>query len=164
MTKIIVTDPCYYIPDTRWGEAIKRGKDLNDPKGMKIFLDYINEFFNDFEIPSVTANTGVGDWINQMDEFDDRIEINSHAFCADSGTVSAFVLTDKLLKDENFMKEYVMQPPFTTAEITIPDDIKVKLEADTSDPSWTIINVIDADTGEILASSMLDDYVDQEEE
>lgn len=119
---IIITDPCYIIPDDRdsdW-DRCEYGDHL-ERLGLNNFI---------------CRSTGYGDWSCTTYETDtDKILGN---FCADAGLVAVFVLDEVLKYNPNF--DYHIIKPWTTT--TIPNFTGEVTFQVTSEEIMDIVSVI----------------------
>lgn len=114
---IIITDPCYLIPNDTDYEKTNYGKQL-DKLGFTTFL---------------VADTGFGDWDNIILQNDGTILGN---FCADSGQVCV-VLAEDAIKYYPEMAQVVKSK--SSPCYAIIENFDGEIEIDTSNSNWTMI-------------------------
>lgn len=114
---IIITDPCYLIPNDADYDRTNYGKQL-DKLGFTTFL---------------VADTGFGDWDNVITKDDGTILGN---FCADSGQVCVVLAEDaiKYYPETSQVVKLKSSPCYAIIE-----DFDGDIEIDTSDSNWTMI-------------------------
>ena len=164
MKKYILTDPCYLIPDTDWSKcceifdsvAYKKAMENRDYEMQRELFDNgitaaLQKYSGDYKAQA--CSTGYGDWTNEIW----GKNIIKHDFFADSGMVCVCELTDTIKNhiDANSNgKEFNGMAVFET-------DKDITVEFDTSDSDWTVVKVIDKNTGQVLITSS-EPYSDDE--
>lgn len=113
---IIITDPCYLIPNDADYEKTNYGKQL-DKLGFTTFL---------------VADTGFGDWDNTITKDDGTILGN---FCADSGQVCVVLAEDAI----EYYPEMAQIVKLKSSMYAIIEDFDGDVEIDTSNSNWTMI-------------------------
>ena len=114
---IIITDPCYLIPNDTDYERTDYGKQL-DKLGFTTFL---------------VDDTGFGDWDNIITKDDGTILGN---FCADSGQV-CIVLAEDVIK---YYPEMSQVMKLKSSCYAIIENFDGEIEIDTSNSEWTMIH------------------------
>ena len=139
--KIVITDPCYRVKDGKiWKKFIDTFWDNNKipTKAIELIKEYL-------ELPWFSfAETGYGDWGNEIQSKNAKSQIIQSDFCADAGLVCACPLTPKIariLKDVG---------DFCYAVVNVSDDVTVHF--DCKDPDWTVVDITDNETGAIFNS------------
>lgn len=152
----LVTDPCYIIADEDWGKACE---DLtNDAEVLEAFNKKIERLLQEVSGHSGARaeSTGIGDWSNSMFG---RVVTNS-GFSADAGMVCFVEETPQLLK---YWKEHNVTPPAVSiCAATLSSENELKAEMDTSNPSWTVVRVLDGD--DIVAESLPAEEEEEEDD
>lgn len=164
MTKYIITDPCYLIPDDDWSKcceifdsvAYKKAMENRDYEMQRELFDneitaVLRKYSGDYKAQA--CSTGYGDWTNEIW----GVNVLKHDFFADSGMVCVCELTDTIKNhiDANSNgKEFNGMAVFET-------DKDITVEFDTSDSDWTVVKVIDKNTGQVLITSS-EPYSDDE--
>lgn len=151
MKKYIITDPCYIIPSTDWDKCCKifdsaeykAAEESRDYKLQReLFDNEINKTLQEFsgDINAKATSTGYGDWTNSIW----GKNVLKHDFFADSGMVCVCELTDNIRKviDSRFIGMAVFET-----------DKDIEIEFDWSDSDWTVVRIIDKDTGREIVSS-----------
>ena len=166
MTKYIITDPCYLIPDDDWSkcceifdsEAYKKAMENRDYEMQRELFDNgitaaLQKYSSDYKAKA--CSTGYGDWTNDIW----GVNVLKHDFFADSGMVCVCELTDTIKNhidaNSNGFKEYHGMAVFET-------DKDIAIEFDTSDSDWTVIRIKDKNTGNVLITSS-EPYSDDDE-
>ena len=166
MTKYIITDPCYIIPDTDWSKcceifnsvAYKKAEENRDYEMQRELFDneitaVLRKYSGDYKAQA--CSTGYGDWTNEIW----GKNVIKHDFFADSGMCCVCELTDTIQKhiteNSNGRNEFNGMAVFET-------DKDIAIEFDTSDSDWTVIRVKDKNTGNVLITSS-EPYSDDDE-
>lgn len=113
---IIITDPCYLIPNDADYEKTNYGEQL-DKLGFTTFL---------------VADTGFGDWDNAITKDDGTILGN---FCADSGQVCVVLAEDAI----EYYPEMAQIVKLKSSMHAIIEDFDGDVEIDTSNSNRTMI-------------------------
>ena len=150
-----ITDPCYLLPKEIWRECCKVLNANNDTTVYQKFNEAIAKALTDFTgHPAYACHTGFGDWSNCLS----GEGVIKPDFCADSGMVCVCRITDRVL--QHLHNEYGRQALINIAMINMSDDITV--DFDTSNPHWTMVHIIDNQTGKSI-SSMSETDEDEED-
>lgn len=169
MKKYIITDPCYILPDTEWDKcceifdsvAYKKAMEDRDYEKQRELFDIevtsaLKKYSGDYK--ACACSTGFGDWTNSIW----GKNVLKHDFFADSGMVCVCELTETIQKhidkDSNGNNEFNGMAVFET-------DADITIDFDTSDRSWTVVNVRDKHTGQTIIASQepYDEYDDDDE-
>ena len=151
MRKYIITDPCYLIPDDDWSKcceifdsaAYKKAMENRDYVMQRELFDNettaaLQKYSGDYKAKA--CSTGYGDWTNDIW----GVNVLKHDFFADSGMVCVCELTDNVRKviDSGFNGMAVFET-----------DKDIEIEFDWSDSDWTVVRIIDKNTGREIVSS-----------
>lgn len=160
MTKYIITDPCYILPNTTWSDICDQceSNDFYNGKFDRLCTEALNELAGTTN--AVASTTGYGDWSNSMHCSNDDKIIQSDFF-ADSGMVCVVEYNDKIqqaLKD-NKNEKLVDEDKGGAALIETEGEVKITM--DTRDSEWTVVEIEDEHDG---FNSMLPVDDDEEED
>lgn len=170
MKKYIITDPCYILPDTEWDKCCevfdsvaykKAVADRDFEKQNELFdteaTSALRKYSGDYKACACT--TGFGDWTNSIW----GKGVIKHDFFADAGMVCVCELTDTIQK--HIDKESTSDNKFNGMAV-LEADADIIIDFDTSDRSWTVVNIRDKATGQIIIASQdpNDEYDDEEDE
>lgn len=84
---LIITDPCYLMSDEDWDEWLELENAYTNPNSL---LEYLRSKHNFGEV--IVADTGYGDWSNEVFESDTNETIGE--FTADAGMVIVCTASD----------------------------------------------------------------------
>ena len=160
MTKYIITDPCYILPDATWSDICSQCKNEDFYNGTfdRLCTEALNKLAGTKN--AVASATGYGDWSNCMHCSNDDKIIQSDFF-ADSGMVCVVEYNDKIqqaLKDKQ--NEKLVDKDKGGAAL-IETEGEVKITMDTRDSQWTVVEIEDEHDG---FNSMLPVDDDEEED
>ena len=148
MSKYVVTDPCYILPDDVWSECIKKAGE-NDKDWGNRFDEQVQAALSAFVgSKSYACSTGFGDWDNDLY----GPNVLQSEFCADSGMVS-------VCEYNNIVAEALTCPDRCYAVFTAEGPIKVNFDRSARD--WTVVEIEDAE-GECWHTHIPDDGDDEE--
>ena len=166
MRKYIITDPCYLIPDDDWSKcceifdsvAYKKAMENRDYEMQRELFDNgitaaLQKYSGDYKAKA--CSTGYGDWTNEIW----GVNVLKHDFFADSGMCCVCELTDTI---QNHIKENSNNRNEFNGMAVFETDKDIAIEFDTSDSDWTVVKVIDKNTGDILITSS-EPYSDDDE-
>lgn len=159
MTKYVITDPCYIIPEITWDKACK--EIFNDsPDQYENFNKRITKELNDLAgtTNAVASETGYGDWENCMHCSNDN-KIIATDFYADSGMVCVVEYNDaiqKALTDNNNDK---LIERGGCALIETEGNVEIEINHD--DPNWAVIHIEDDNDA---FQSLIPTYEDEDDE
>lgn len=152
MKQYIVTDPCYVLPNKTWDEICEHY--TTDVEFIKLVTQELNKLAGTTN--ALAANTGFGDWSNTLSSTNDS-KIIRHDFFADSGTVCVVEYNDNIKSAIEENKNDYLIDYGGMALIKTKGDVKIKM--DTSDKSWTVVQIKDE---EDMFRSLLPDDEDDE--
>jgi len=152
MTQYIVTDPCYVLPNSTWDKICKDYK--TDEEFIKLVTQELNKLAGTTN--ALAANTGFGDWSNTLSSTNES-KIIRHDFFADSGTVCVVEYNNKVRSaiQEN-KNDYLID---YGGMALIETKGNVKIEMDTSDKNWTVVQIKDEE--DTFRSLLPDDENDE---
>lgn len=156
MTKYIMTDPCYILPDDTWKKCCEELDKYEGVEQTEKFSEAVTKALQErFGKNSEAYDTGIGDWSNEI-RGDAKI-IQEHFF-ADAGMVCVCPVNEEI---ENLIREF--KGTWQGAAIFEMSD-NVKIDIDVSNNEWTVVTVTDLDTGKYVTSLPYRDYDEEEEE
>lgn len=167
MTKYIITDPCYILPNDTWHEICDQSFS-KDNEDYDLFNTLTENALNELAktTDAQASGTGIGDWCNSIRG---RNVLNSGEFCADSGMVCVVQYTpdiEKALSDHmsSSMNQFDIMKTQCIALIEIEGTAKITL--DTSDESWTVVEILDIVDGrnKYTYTSELSEFGEDEDE
>ena len=132
-----ITDPCYILDDTTWDACCKKCDNLGDVENWcENFNKVAEEALKDFtQGQAFVSDTGFGDWDNTLY----GLTVSElGAFCADAGEVCVCELTDEVAERLDDAFEHGRAASFEA-------EGPIKVNFDTTDPSWTVVYIEDAD-------------------
>ena len=151
MKKYIITDPCYIIPSADWDKCCKifdsaeykAAEESRDYKLQRELFDNeitksLQQFSGDINAKATTS--GSGDWRHSIW----GKHVLKHDCFADSGMVCVCELTDNIR--EVIDSRFIGMAVFETEK-------DIEIEFDWSDSDWTVVRIIDKDTGREIVSS-----------
>lgn len=157
--KYVVTDPCYLLSDETWDECCKVfDKYKNDEFMYQRFDEAVSKALSEFiGYPAYACGTGFGDWSNEIW----GSGVIKGDFFADAGMVCVCRLTDKILAQ--LQAKYGKSDDFSGMAIfEMSENINVSF--DVSNKDWTVVEIRDLQTGNIIQSQSYDDSFDDEDD
>ena len=129
MSKYVITDPCYILPDDVWSECIEKAGE-NDTGWCDRFDEQVQAALSAFVGSKAWAErTGFGDWSNVV--FGPNV-IQDH-FCADSGMFSVCEFNDKVKEALKDCPEHCYAVFETEGTISV--------EFDNSESDWHVAKI-----------------------
>lgn len=152
--RYVVTDPCYILPDTTWKECLEKCDEFaSEANWSEVFNKEVEQALKDFtQGQAFVESTGFGDWSNTLEGPNVQ---GVGSFCADSGMVCVCELIGKV--------EQALGNIHDGCVAIFDAEGPLKVDFDTSDSDWTVVNIEDAE-GNCWNTSIPDDDESWDEE
>lgn len=135
MSKFVITDPSYILPSEIWEECCDKAKAHGDDGWGEYFNGIVQEALKEFtQGQAFVSGTGFGDWDNGL--WGPNIDDNGN-FYADAGMVSVCEYNEKVASR---LGNIVQKGGASVFNAQGP----IKVKFDTSDSSWTVVEIWDA--------------------
>lgn len=133
--KYVITDPCYILPEDIWDECCKKCEARGQENWSENFDGIVQEALRDFtQGQAFASSTGYGDWSNTI--WGPNVD-GTGSFCADSGMVCVCELIGKVAD--------ALGNSFDTGcAASFEAEGPIKVDFDTSESDWTVVNIEDA--------------------